>query len=204
MTKRYILSVTARNRPGLLAAITNALAELGGNTLEMKQSLVQQHFNLLVAIEFADHRTKQVIVDHLLSIGKPYQMELTLKEQNDSEVISLDQEEICRCFITVHGKDAPGAIRGICTLLGRELIDITDFYAVGHEESNTFLMAAELSVPVNTNQERVQNELMLHAKENDLTLEMYHVESAQDQHSHFPRNVNLLVLSQASTLGLEY
>ena len=44
MAKRYILTVLASNRSGILAALTNALDELGGNMLDVSQAVIQDFF----------------------------------------------------------------------------------------------------------------------------------------------------------------
>ena len=41
MSKRYVLCLTAANRTGILAAVTRALSELGGDIDEVSQAVMK-------------------------------------------------------------------------------------------------------------------------------------------------------------------
>ena len=71
MAKQCIITLTAANRIGILAAVTNAMDELGGDLQEVSQTVVQKFFTLILAAEFPAHRELQVIVDHIRDVGRP-------------------------------------------------------------------------------------------------------------------------------------
>ena len=195
MSQRYLISMTACNRPGVLAVITNSLAELGGNTLELKQSLVFDHISLLASIDFPDHRAENVIVDHLLSAGQSFDLEVVLKSLPEEKPESNFNSDGYRAFLKIHGTDKPGVVRKICSIMGKQLIDIRDFYAVGDEGKETFSMAAELLIPNRTNYEHVETELQNLAKENGFEASLHRIEKDRDRETStlWPQNVNLLV-----------
>jgi ACT domain-containing protein len=46
-----VVTAVGKNRPGVLAEITNALAEAGGNVLDISQKMVAGYFHLVVTVE---------------------------------------------------------------------------------------------------------------------------------------------------------
>ena len=75
LSKRYIISLMAANRVGILAALTTALAELGGDLQEVSQTVMQKFFTIILAAEFPDHRDPRVIVEHIRGVCSPYGVE---------------------------------------------------------------------------------------------------------------------------------
>ena len=63
MPKLYIMTVLAANRTGILAALANALDELGGNLRDVSQAVVHQFFAMIMAAEFPDDQSPEVIAD---------------------------------------------------------------------------------------------------------------------------------------------
>ncbi|MEX0718011.1 MAG: ACT domain-containing protein [Planctomycetaceae bacterium] len=148
MPKRYIITLMAANRVGIMAAVTTALAELGGDLLEVSQTVLQKFFTIILAAEFPEHRPPEVIVDHIRGVCSPYGIEVSLKDP-DAEPTQPDDAWVGteRYVLTVSGADKPGVIREISARLAQEGIDITDLYAVRSRGDGSFVMVMELAVP---------------------------------------------------------
>jgi len=159
MVKRYIISLMAANRVGILAAVTNALDELGGDLQEVSQTVMQKYFTIILAAEFPEHREPDVIVDHIRGICKPYGVEVNLKEP-DLDILQDEPEEGTeKYFLTVAGTNKPGIMRSITVCLAGYSIDVTDLYAVGKEPDASFVMVMELSVPPGVDAPALKQEL---------------------------------------------
>jgi predicted amino acid-binding ACT domain protein len=72
MPRRYVITLTAANRVGILAAVTEALSQLGGNLVEIRQTVVQKFFTIILAADFPDERLPHVVADHIRDIGRPF------------------------------------------------------------------------------------------------------------------------------------
>jgi ACT domain-containing protein len=46
-----IVTVVGRNRPGVLAEVTGAIAEVGANVLDIHQKMVSEFFNLILLVD---------------------------------------------------------------------------------------------------------------------------------------------------------
>ena len=80
MAKRYVIGLMAANRTGILAAVTTAMAELGGDIQEVSQTVMQKFFTIILAADFPDHRQAEVIVEHLRDACRQFGVEVILKD----------------------------------------------------------------------------------------------------------------------------
>ncbi len=159
MSKRYIITLMAANRVGILAAVTNAMTELGGDLQEVSQTVMQKFFTIILAAEFPDHRDPDVVVEHIRGMCRPFGVEVCLKDPTVETLQEDPQEGIDKYFLTVTGHNKPGIIRQISARLAQEEIDITDLYAVRPGEERSFVMVMELAVPLGVDALVLQKEL---------------------------------------------
>jgi glycine cleavage system transcriptional repressor len=158
MAKRYIITLMAANRVGILAAITTSLAELGGDLQEVSQTVMQRFFTIIMSAEFPEHRDPAVIVDHIRGVCRPFGVEVNLKDPDLESPQGPPPEGVERYFLTAEGEDKPGMIRQISARLAQEGIDITDVFA-RRAEGKTFVMVMELAVPAGVDALALQREL---------------------------------------------
>jgi glycine cleavage system transcriptional repressor len=159
MTKRYIITLMAANRVGILAAVTTSLAELGGDIQEVSQTVMQRFFTIIMAAEFPEGSDRAVIVDHIRGVCRPFGVEVSLKDPDTELLQDLPPEGVERYFLTAEGQDKPGMVRQISARLAQEGIDITDVFARRADEGQTFVMVMELAVPPGVDALALQREL---------------------------------------------
>lgn len=159
MTKRYIISLMAANRVGILAAVTTSLAELGGDIQEVSQTVMQGFFTIIMAAEFPETRDPSVIVDHIRGVCRPFGVEVCLKDPKVEVMQPAVPDGIEKYYLTAEGQDKPGMVRQISARLAQEGIDITDVFARRADEGQTFVMVMELAVPPGVDALALQREL---------------------------------------------
>jgi predicted amino acid-binding ACT domain protein len=150
MSRRFVISISATNRTGVLASVTTALAELGGDLVEASVDVICGHFTMLLAADFPDYRKQDVIIDHLRDYGQPFGLQIIIKELTDISTNQTVRERFQsgqHAFLSVLGQDSPGIARGISALLARESIDIVDMYGVSDSDAKRFAMAMEVTLP---------------------------------------------------------
>jgi len=147
MGKEYVLTITAANRIGILAAVSNAVAELGGDMRELSVTVMSRFFTIILAAEFPEHRDANVIVDHLRDMGRPYGLEIVVKDPEQEELQQEPRAGAATYYLTLSGQNEPGLMRRIASRLAQEEIDISDLYAVRESEDGRFRMVLELIVP---------------------------------------------------------
>ncbi len=190
MSKRYIISLMAANRVGILAAVTQALDDLGGSLVEVSQTVMQNFFTIILAADFPDDRDPKVIVDHISDSCKQYGVVVNLKKPDEETTLNRDPVQADHYFLTVTGHDQKGIIRKISAKLSQEAIDITDLYALRNDKENAFHLIMELSIPIEVEKFQLKNELEEIGKSSGLTATFQHGYIFEATHD--PRPVRIL------------
>lgn len=160
MAKQYVITLTAANRVGILAALTTAMAELGGDLQEVSVTVMRKFFTIIVAADFPEDREPRVIIDHIRDIGRPFGIEVCLKDPAREILQDEPRPGVAVHFLTVTGHNQPGLMRLVSSRLAQDGIDIADLYAWRNEENGgSFDMVLELLVPPDVEIAAVEKEL---------------------------------------------
>ena len=103
----YLVNVTGRDRPGLVASVTGVLAAHGVNVLDIGQAVIHEHISLGLLVEIPPPHTANTVMKDLLFAGHE------LKVQVNFTPIPLEQYER---WVGEQGKE-----RRMITMMGREL-----------------------------------------------------------------------------------
>ena len=176
MAKRYIMSVLAANRVGILAALSNALDELGGNMLDVSQAVVHDFFTMILAAEFPEERGPEVIVDHIRAGCRPYGAEVVLKNAEDEPSFDLAEEPTPRqrYVLTVAGQDRPGVLRFIAHRLAQDDIVLLELQGMRRESDRSFLASMELAVPPGVDALKLRSDLDREFRPSGITVALQH------------------------------
>lgn len=145
MTKEYIITMTAANRVGILAAVTNAMSELGGDLLETRQTIVRGFFTMIFAAEFPPHREPGVILDHLKAVCRPYGIEVQLKDPSE-EILPDPLPNPARMVIRLEGSNGAGLLHQIGKTVSVAGGDIVNLRAICSDDRKTFAMSMHVDI----------------------------------------------------------
>ena len=51
--KEVIITVVGKNRPGVLAEVSSAIADMNGNIMDISQQIVKGYFNLIMLVDIS-------------------------------------------------------------------------------------------------------------------------------------------------------
>lgn len=159
MAKRFVITLTASNKVGILAAVSNALAELGGDLLEISQTVVHNYFTMIIAGDFPDERDAGVVLDHIRDVCRPFGTDVTLKEPGADELKIIADPTIDHYFLFMTGRNQPGMMRRVSAMLAQERIDIWNLHSVRTGSGNAFRFSMELAVPMDVDTEQLTADL---------------------------------------------
>lgn len=174
-TKQYVMTVMAVNRVGILAALATALDELGGGFVDLSQAIMRDYFTIIMAVEFPEDRPAEVIVDHLRAVGRPFGMDVLLRDP-ESEPMPASATEIADShgyLLRMQGKDHPGVLRRVALRLAQEGIDITDLYGERNDQTATFESCLAIRVPRGVDVTRLQVDLDQRLRAEDVSIAIY-------------------------------
>lgn len=159
--KQYVMTVMAANRVGILAAMATALDELGGGFVDLSLAIMRDYFTIIMAVEFPADRHPDVIVDHLRAVGRPFGLEVMLKDpalEPPGEATAAG-EDARDYLLRVQGQDRPGVLRRVSLRMAQEGIDIVDLYGARDDATGRFETCLALRVPVGVAVSRLQADL---------------------------------------------
>ncbi len=140
------LAVTAigRDRPGIVAGITSALLEAGGNVDDSQMSILHGHFAVMLVVSVPDGASTEELSLRLDEVGR----EFGLGGISVSEVTSLERGAGPTHVLTVYGADRPGIVHDVAELLAARDVNITDLRTrrTGDADSPLYTMMMELTV----------------------------------------------------------
>jgi predicted amino acid-binding ACT domain protein len=170
------MTVLAANRIGILAALTNALDELGGNMLDVSQAVIQEFFTMIMAAEFPEERDPEVIVDHIRAVCRPFGAEVALKDPHNDPAFEMFEEPLPRqrYVLTVAGQDRPGVLRFIAHRLAQDDIELMDLQGMRRDSDRSFLTSMELGVPPGVDALKLHNDLDTEFRRDGITVALQH------------------------------
>jgi glycine cleavage system transcriptional repressor len=115
------ITVLGHDRPGIIAEVTGALAELGGNLEDSSMTLLRGHFawTLIVSGPSVDD-----VRDRLASLADDDLVVTVLPAPGESGILAAAS----RYVLSVHGGDRPGivsGITGVVAAVGGNIVDLT-------------------------------------------------------------------------------
>lgn len=164
---RYMVTVTAADRVGIVHAVTGALRDLGGNILELSQTVMRGYFTIILAVEFADPPGSEVIRAAVAERGARFHLTVAAIEVLEELKPPVADGE--RFILTVLGDDHPGNIHGISGCLSGQGVNIVDLHA--RTDGPRFSLVMEAYLPPELSPVDLKRELEVFGR--DLGLEAF-------------------------------
>lgn len=145
--KRYIISLLAANRVGIMAAVTTAMDELGANLHEASIAVIQDFFSIVIAADFPEQRDPTLIQEHIEGICNAFSVDVCVKDPDVDVPSILSPEECDRYLLAIAGNNRSGILRIISSQLGQDGVDILDLSATSSEDGQSFEMMIKVAIP---------------------------------------------------------
>ncbi|MEM3593346.1 MAG: phosphoserine phosphatase SerB [Candidatus Jordarchaeaceae archaeon] len=154
-TKLVIVTAIGRDRPGLVSTLTNVIAEVNANIVDVEETVLRGLFAMFMIVDIglatvSADELKNRLIKKGLEVGLQVTLEPYVEGRRKSE------KELA--LITILGKDRPGIVAKTSTLLGNYNINIEKIRMIARGEIIAMEMLVDLSdlkIPL----ERVRIEL---------------------------------------------
>ncbi|MDO8585440.1 MAG: ACT domain-containing protein [Armatimonadota bacterium] len=170
MAAEYIVTVMSRDRVGIVADVSRALAGLGGNITDLSQTLLRGYFTLIISVETPDDVTDARVREAVAQAGAPGEFGVEVRHYEPPQ--AAEQVSTERFVLTTRGADRPGIIARVTAYLAEQSINIEDFYA--HVVAGDLLMVLQVAVPSGLNIRQVQREIEQVGREFGLSVHLQH------------------------------
>src|SRR4030043_2368982 len=172
MKTYFILSAIGKDRPGIVADVSEVIYGCGGNIEDSSVSLLRNHFAFLLLFSTEREEVNQKLSSDLKRLEWEKNLTVFYSPITFEEAHPRSKEEADRFKITTSGVDHAGIVFQVCRLLADHGINIIDMetHRVLSAESGTplFEMDIDIEVPRSVSEgglredlHRLANELMI-------------------------------------------
>jgi glycine cleavage system transcriptional repressor len=140
----YSVSAIGRDRPGIAAAISRVLFDLGGNIDDSQMSILHGHFAVMLIVSVPEEVAREELAGRLDEV----RAKLELAGLAVSELDDLASGSAPTHVLTVYGADHPGIVHAVSSTLAEHDVNITDLRTrrTGAQEP-VYVMVMEIAVP---------------------------------------------------------
>lgn len=137
----YILSVAARDRSGIIAELSGALFELGGNILSATQTVLHDYFAMMILCALDETVDPEAIRNKLDErIGSEFNLYIAKRKPS-----VVESGQTMTFVITLIGPNKPGVLHALTSYLASKRVNIDDLRCQTTE--GEFVVICQVSVP---------------------------------------------------------
>jgi len=141
----YVLNVMADDRPGIVAAVSRAIVDAGGNIDACSQTVLNGYFTLIMIVSFPEALEREPLLEALTRPnGRDSGFQVQLRPYR-REARGFDATDCGNFVVTCFGPDAPGVIYRFSALLAEKGINIVDLY--GQLQGDQFVLISQVQIP---------------------------------------------------------
>jgi glycine cleavage system transcriptional repressor len=163
-----------KDRPGIVADVSEVIYECGGNIEDSSMSLLRNHFALLLLFSTEREEVNQKLASTLKRLEGERNLIVFYSPITLEEAYPKVKEEAARFKITTSGIDHAGIVFKVCRLLADRKVNIIDMetHRVLSAESGTplFEMDIDVEVPQSVSEQGLREEL--HRLANELVIDL--------------------------------
>lgn len=161
MAQNIVLTAVGSDRPGIVAAVSKVLYEIGCNIEDSSMTLLKGEFAMILIISSKEDIPLAQFNEKFDALREKLQLSIYLRELSSDELVHVTDTQADTYIISVYGTDKPGIVYTVTQLLSDKKINITDVntHIAGTRGKPVYVMVLEVEVPQNISQEQLGRDL---------------------------------------------
>ena len=145
--RHFALSAVGRDRPGIVAAMSEALLRHEANIEDSQMTILRGHFAMMLVVSLPEGADAARVRSDLAAAGERLSLEAVAF--SPLEEIDAAAEPVPSHIVTVYGVDHPGIVHAVASALAERGVDITDLTTrvLGEEDEPIYALMMEVAVP---------------------------------------------------------
>lgn len=157
----FVVTAVGEDRPGIVAALTEALLGLGGNLADVRAALLRGSFATMLAVSVPDECDASRLEGALAPAATRLGLGLHIAPAAPAAPAALRP----RAVLSVYGADRPGIVHGVAAHLAGLGGNIIDLSARRVGDPPVYVLGIELEVPPGFDAPRLRERLAAVAAE---------------------------------------
>lgn len=143
---KYAVTVVGSDRPGIAAAVAEALYAAEANIEDSRMTILGGHFAMMLVVELGDGAAATLNA-RLAEVRAELALDHAIAEQ--IEDATGQARPAPTHVLTVYGADHPGIVAAVCDSLAARRVNIDDLATrvIGSEQQPVYTVICELTLP---------------------------------------------------------
>jgi glycine cleavage system transcriptional repressor len=144
--RRCVVWTLGSDRPGIAAAITRPLFDLGANLEDCSMTILSGQFAMVLVVELPDDVEVSALETALAAPASALDLGLAVRPIGEQLPVGASGPH---CVVSVYGADHPGIVHRFVTLLAEADVNITDLATrvIGDADDPVYAMVLEVVLP---------------------------------------------------------
>ena len=168
MEAKAVLTAVGKDQPGIVAAVSGVLYELGCNLEGSSMTLLQGEFAMILILSFPDKNLMKEMAPRLKVLEEKWGLLFSFKEVPAEDMEKIAGSGTNPYTLNVVGVDHPGIVHRIAALLAENRVNITNVTTrlIGEgRQVPVYVMFLELDMPETAAEADIQQKLKTLADE---------------------------------------
>ena len=165
----------AEDRPGIVAAVSQAVLKLDGNIVALSQTVLNDYFTIILIADFPEKVSAEKLRECVENAGSSGEFSVMSRPYQPSSTSSwFSSAESTQYMLTATGTDRKGIIHQISQSLATKGINILDIAT--YLEADKFILVAQIVVPSDINVRCLQDELSAIGVSKNISINLQHID----------------------------
>jgi glycine cleavage system transcriptional repressor len=160
MKKYFLLTAFGKDRPGIVADVTEALVSVEGNIEDATMTRLGGEFSMMLVTALPAGNSLSKVQKRFHALEKKLHLTIDLKAI-PPDLAHSSNEKTASYMISVYGADHPGIVHSIARALATKRVSITDLQTkvTGSTRKPVYVMLLEVQIPDNLDMDALRTEL---------------------------------------------
>jgi predicted amino acid-binding ACT domain protein len=142
----FIISITTRDRVGIIHEVTKAISELGGNIADIRQSILCGYFTMILLASFPKGTTQRSVERKLAEADSNSEsaIEALVRKADDGAVASSTSMPETAYVLTATGHDRIGFVATVTSFCVKHNINIIDLSTTTSDDAYVMILVIDL------------------------------------------------------------
>lgn len=172
MSRRYVISVMSKDRPGIIADITTVIYDLGGDLADLNQSVLGGYFTMILMAEFDGSVTKEELLTRFAEIQSETPIAALIKEVNDVFSKSCGSLPEDTFVVTAQAENRKGLVKCLGDFFYNRKLNVLDL--VTTSEKNRYIMIFQVDLSRVDSMKDFRSELGVLGEREEIELVLQH------------------------------
>ncbi|MDQ4145353.1 MAG: ACT domain-containing protein [Actinomycetota bacterium] len=138
------VTVVGNDRPGIVAAVTRALFDLGCNLEDATSTILRGHFSMMLVVRPPETTDAQALDEALRRVGEPLGLLVSARPVDEADA----RPGAPTHMVSVYGADRPGIVFRVAEVLASSGSNITDLTSrlIGSDDQPVYAVMMEVAL----------------------------------------------------------